>query len=46
MLFASAYKDGPRNGVVIAFMAGRPTGLIQEKISERVMTNPRRPRLN
>lgn len=36
MPFASAYKDVFAFGVVIAFMAWRPTGLIQEKISERV----------
>jgi branched-chain amino acid transport system permease protein len=34
--FASAYKDVFAFGVVIVFMALRPTGLIQEKISERV----------
>jgi branched-chain amino acid transport system permease protein len=34
--FASAYKDVFAFGVVILFMAWRPTGLIQEKISERV----------
>lgn len=34
--FASAYKDVFAFGVIIAFMAWRPTGLIQEKISERV----------
>ena len=34
--FASAYKDVFAFTVVIAFMAWRPTGLIQEKISERV----------
>jgi branched-chain amino acid transport system permease protein len=34
--FASAYKDVFAFGVVIAIMAWRPTGLIQEKISERV----------
>jgi branched-chain amino acid transport system permease protein len=34
--FASAYKDVFAFGVVIVFMAWRPTGLIQEKISERV----------
>jgi branched-chain amino acid transport system permease protein len=34
--FASAYKDVFAFGVVIALMAWRPTGLIQEKISERV----------
>jgi branched-chain amino acid transport system permease protein len=34
--FASAYKDVFAFAVVIAFMAWRPTGLIQEKISERV----------
>jgi branched-chain amino acid transport system permease protein len=34
--FASAYKDVFAFAVVIIFMAWRPTGLIQEKISERV----------
>ena len=34
--FASAYKDVFAFTVVIVFMAWRPTGLIQEKISERV----------
>src|SRR5689334_18565246 len=34
--FASAYKDVFAFAVVIAIMAARPTGLIQEKISERV----------
>jgi branched-chain amino acid transport system permease protein len=34
--FASAYKDVFAFGVVIALMAWRPTGLIREKISERV----------
>jgi branched-chain amino acid transport system permease protein len=34
--FASAYKDVFAFTVVIALMAWRPTGLIQEKISERV----------
>ena len=34
--FASAYKDVFAFAVVIIFMACRPTGLIQEKISERV----------
>jgi branched-chain amino acid transport system permease protein len=34
--FGSAYKDVFAFGVVIVFMAWRPTGLIQEKISERV----------
>ena len=34
--FGSAYKDVFAFGVVIIFMAWRPTGLIQEKISERV----------
>ena len=34
--FASAYKDVFAFAVVILFMAWRPTGLIQEKISERV----------
>ena len=33
--FASAYKDVFAFTVVIALMAWRPTGLIQEKISER-----------
>jgi branched-chain amino acid transport system permease protein len=36
MPFASAYKDVFAFAVVIAIMASRPTGLIQEKISERV----------
>lgn len=36
MPFASAYKDVFAFTVVIVFMAWRPTGLIQEKISERV----------
>jgi len=36
MPFASAYKDVFAFAVVIAIMAWRPTGLIQEKISERV----------
>jgi branched-chain amino acid transport system permease protein len=36
MPFASAYKDVFAFAVVIVFMAWRPTGLIQEKISERV----------
>ncbi|CAM5436709.1 LIV-I protein H OS=Afipia felis OX=1035 GN=livH_4 PE=3 SV=1 [Afipia felis] len=36
MPFASAYKDVFAFTVVIIFMAWRPTGLIQEKISERV----------
>jgi len=34
--FASAYKDVFAFAVVIALMAWRPTGLIREKISERV----------
>jgi len=34
--FSSAYKDVFAFAVVIAIMAWRPTGLIQEKISERV----------
>jgi len=34
--FSSAYKDVFAFGVVIAIMAWRPTGLIREKISERV----------
>jgi branched-chain amino acid transport system permease protein len=34
--FGSAYKDVFAFAVVIVFMAWRPTGLIQEKISERV----------
>jgi branched-chain amino acid transport system permease protein len=34
--FASAYKDVFAFTIVIAIMAWRPTGLIQEKISERV----------
>jgi branched-chain amino acid transport system permease protein len=34
--FASAYKDVFAFAVVIMLMAWRPTGLIQEKISERV----------
>ena len=34
--FASAYKDVFAFGVVIVIMAWRPTGLIREKISERV----------
>ena len=34
--FASAYKDVFAFAVVILFMAWRPTGLIREKISERV----------
>jgi len=34
--FASAYKDVFAFGMVIIFMAWRPTGLIAEKISERV----------
>src|SRR5947207_2885405 len=39
--FASAYKDVFAFAVVIIFMAWRPTGLIQEKISERVRTHGR-----
>jgi branched-chain amino acid transport system permease protein len=34
--FASAYKDVFAFGVIILLMAWRPTGLIREKISERV----------
>jgi branched-chain amino acid transport system permease protein len=34
--FASAYKDVFAFGVVIALMAARPTGLIGERLSERV----------
>ncbi|MDF1553815.1 MAG: branched-chain amino acid ABC transporter permease [Deferrisomatales bacterium] len=34
--FASAYKDVFAFGMVIVFMAWRPTGLIAERISERV----------
>jgi branched-chain amino acid transport system permease protein len=34
--FGSAYKDVFAFAIVIMFMAWRPTGLIQEKISERV----------
>lgn len=34
--FASAYKDVFAFAVIIIFIAWRPTGLIQEKISERV----------
>ncbi|MCW5699890.1 MAG: branched-chain amino acid ABC transporter permease [Rhodospirillales bacterium] len=34
--FASAYKDVFAFGAIILIMAWRPTGLIQEKISERV----------
>jgi branched-chain amino acid transport system permease protein len=34
--FGSAYKDVFTFAIVIAIMAWRPTGLIQEKISERV----------
>ena len=34
--FASAYKDVFSLAVIIAIMAWRPTGLIREKISERV----------
>jgi branched-chain amino acid transport system permease protein len=36
MPFASAYKDVFAFAVVIAIMAWRPTGLIPEKLSERV----------
>lgn len=36
MPFASAYKDVFAFGVVILIMAWRPTGLIREKVSERV----------
>ena len=36
MPFDSAYKDVFAFGVIIMIMAWRPTGLIQEKISERV----------
>ena len=36
MPFASAYKDVFAFGVIILIMAWRPTGLIREKISERV----------
>jgi branched-chain amino acid transport system permease protein len=36
MPFASAYKDVFAFGVVILIMAWRPTGLIGEKVSERV----------
>ena len=36
MPFASAYKDVFAFGVIILIMACRPTGLISEKISERV----------
>lgn len=36
MPFASAYKDVFAFGVVILIMAWRPTGLISEKVSERV----------
>ncbi len=36
MPFDSAYKDVFAFGVIILIMAWRPTGLIQEKISERV----------
>ncbi len=36
MPFASAYKDVFAFGVIILIMAWRPTGLISEKISERV----------
>ncbi len=36
MPFASAYKDVFAFGVVIMIMAWRPTGLISEKVSERV----------
>lgn len=34
--FGSAYKDVFAFGVIIIFIAWRPTGLIQEKISERI----------
>ena len=34
--FSSAYKDVFAFGVIIALMAWRPTGLIAEKVSERV----------
>jgi len=34
--FGSAYKDVFAFAVIIIFIAWRPTGLIQEKISERV----------
>jgi len=34
--FASAYKDVFAFAVIIICMAWRPTGLIREKISERV----------
>ena len=34
--FQSAYKDVFAFAVVIAIMAWKPTGLIQEKVSERV----------
>ena len=34
--FGSAYKDVFAFGVIIIFMAWRPTGFVQEKISERV----------
>ena len=36
MPFASAYKDVFAFAIVIAIMTWRPTGLIREKISERV----------
>ncbi len=36
MPFASAYKDVFAFGVIILIMAWRPTGLIREKVSERV----------
>jgi branched-chain amino acid transport system permease protein len=36
MPFASAYKDVFAFGVVIVIMAWRPTGLISERVSERV----------
>ncbi len=36
MPFASAYKDVFAFGVIIIIMAWRPTGLIREKVSERV----------
>ena len=34
--FASAYKDVFAFGVIILIMAWRPTGLLSEKVSERV----------
>jgi branched-chain amino acid transport system permease protein len=36
MPFASAYKDVFAFGVIILIMAWRPTGLLSEKVSERV----------